>query len=47
MAFESVKSIVGTILKNDYVPEGRITEWYKKDGVHFIYCGEIIKVLKK
>ncbi|MCR4880110.1 MAG: flavin reductase [Bacilli bacterium] len=31
----------------NHVPEERIKGWYQKDGVHSIYCGEIIKVLRK
>lgn len=40
------KKMGQTKFELDHVPEGRIHDWYQRDGVHSIYCGEIIKVLK-
>ncbi len=41
------KKVGETDFKADQVPEGRIRDWYAKDGVHSLYMGEIVKVLKK
>ena len=41
------KKVGQTDFNTEQVPEGHYRDWYKKEGPHTIYCGEIIKVLKK
>ncbi|MCR5078468.1 MAG: flavin reductase family protein [Bacilli bacterium] len=41
------KKLTQTKFDLDKVPEGKYHDWYSRDGVHSIYFGEIVKVLKK
>ena len=41
------KKMGQTDFDKDKISEDKIKKWYEKDGVHTIYFGEIVKVLKK